>query len=201
MLNPFSATLSGLSQLPADINHFVNSIFIDPPPYLQDQRSKDGQQLANNEDTEDSGAHPCNFLSNHSKNKSRLSKAVASMKKNFDSELALFTKEISAVKEAQVTAMETTASLSAALSTNRKEDNSEAETEDSMETDSTTSVNPAEKHTDTASIQVYDDMLHTEHELQIHGNRERSTSTKRPIQSPNKPRSSKKQRKSNRKRQ
>ena len=203
VLNPFSATLSGLSQPPADINHFVNSIFIDPPPYLQDQRSKDGQQLANNEDTEDSGAHPCNFLSNHSKNKSRLSKAVASMKKNFDSELALFTKEISAVKEAQVTAMETTASLmedlSAALSTNRKEDNSEAETEDSMESDSTTSVVPAEKHTDTASIQVVDDI--TEHEMRVHGNRERSTSTKRPIQSPNKPRSNKKPRKSNRKRQ
>ena len=261
VLNPYATSIFGLSQPPADVNHYVSSIFTDFPPYLQDQRDKSGQQLNGDDGNTnhvisqdaniilDSNRHnhlSSGFLTNHTKNKSRLSKAVSSIKKDFDAELSRFTKEIHSIREAQVSAMETTANLmedlTAALTADTKQvtDASDTDSESSTGTASITSIldgNNSSNQTvtptvdsDHSSNQTTDDTTPagTLAAANVDGDhssnqttddttpagtlaaandgdsrgRDRSTSVKRPITSPHKPRSNnKKQRKSNRKRQ
>ena len=210
VLNPFSETVMGLSQPPADVNYFINRIFNNTPPFLQDQKAKDAQQLDN--DGDPAAPHPASFLLNAPKNKSRLSKAVANIKKNFDNEICLFSTELNLIKESQVTSMEATASIIEDLSMSllentRQSVNADSDTEsnsvtsaaaDTTRPDNTQApaMNPANKAA-TADPQI--DAEPAQQELR---DRERSTSTKRPINSPFKPNSnSKKQRKSNRRRQ
>ena len=237
VLNPYSSSIAGLSQPPTDVHRYVTSIFSHTPPYLQEQRSKQNQQLTSGEDDDVAITEPnqddnpqldnnrdfsqsSGFLSNHIKNKSRLSKAVSSIKKNFAEELSLFSSQLHAIKEAQVVSMATTAGiledLTAAIAIDTKQtDTSGSESDDnSMDTASvpsnvcevsrrdniTTSEDvPAAVAATVAASEVPTPAAATD-DAEADRTRDRSASVKRPYSSPQKQRSNKKPRKSGRNR-